>query len=537
MDVGGWLRGLGLGQYEAAFRDNDVDATVLPNLTAEDLKELGIASLGHRRKLLDAIAALPAAAQAKASAARTAPRANAPSSPSPVDQAERRQVTVMFSDLVGSTAFAARLDPEDMREIIVAYQKCVAQSVSRFGGYVAKYMGDGVLVYFGYPQAHEDDAERAVRAGLELIAAVSAIKARVSLQTRVGIATGLVVVGDLVGSGEAQERGIVGETPNLAARLQTIAEPNSVVIAESTGRLIGNLFELEDLGPKELKGASVPVRVFAALRPSAVDSRFEAMHGSGLTDLVGREEEIELLMRRWARAKSSEGQVVLLSGEAGIGKSRLTAALLENLAAEPYTRLRYFCSPQHTDSAFFPIIGQLERAAGFTRDDTPQIKSDKLDTLLAQASTPKQDGALFAELLSIRNDGRYPTLDLTPQQRRQKTLDALTAQMEGLSRTNPLLMIFEDAHWADPTTLETFGRAIDRIRALPVMLLVTFRPEFQPPWVGRPYVANITLNRMTDREADTLIDRIVGNRPLAANLRRDIIERTDGRSALRQSRN
>ena len=301
----------------------------------------------------------------------------------PEDTAERRQVTVMFSDLVGSTALSARMDPEDLREVISAYQKCVTETVQRFGGFVAKYMGDGVLIYFGYPQAHEDDAERAVRAGLEIVATVTALKSSVPLQTRIGIATGLVVVGDLIGSGEAQERGIVGETPNLAARLQGIAEPNAVVIAESTRKLLGNLFELEDLGPKDLKGIAGPVRAFAALRPSSVEGRFEALHTTGLTDLVGREEELELLLRRWSKAKTGEGQVVLLSGEAGIGKSRLTAALLERLATEPHTRLRYFCSPQHTDSAFYPIIGQMERAAGLAHDDTPQAKLDKLDALLA----------------------------------------------------------------------------------------------------------------------------------------------------------
>ena len=379
MGLGDWLRSLGLEQYEPAFRENHVDETVLPNLTVEDLKDLGVGSIGHRRKLLEAIALLARLAGAKA------PTAEAPPTlpKSPQDTAERRQVTVMFSDLVGSTALSAQMDPEDLREIISAYQRCVAENVQRFGGFVAKYMGDGVLVYFGYPQAHEDDAERAVRAGLELIVAVSALKAPVSLQTRVGIATGLVVVGDLIGSGDAQERGIIGETPNLAARLQGIAEPNMVVIAEDTRRLLGILFELEDLGPKDLKGIAGPVHAWAALRPASVESRFDALHASGLTELVGREEEFELLLRRWSKAKSGEGQVVLLSGEAGIGKSRLTAALLERLATEPHIRLRYFCSPQHTDSALYPIIAQMERAAGFAHDDTARAKLDKLDAVLA----------------------------------------------------------------------------------------------------------------------------------------------------------
>jgi len=524
MDLGGWLRSLGLEQYEAAFRDNAINEKVLPRLTAEDLKDLGVVIVGHRRTLLDAIAALRADANAKAAPADAVSTIDT----SPKDTAERRQVTVMFSDLVGSTALSARMDPEDLREVISAYQKCVAETVRRFDGFVAKYMGDGVLVYFGYPQAHEDDAERAVRAGLELIGAVGAIKSNAPLQTRVGIATGLVVVGDLIGSGDAQERGIVGETPNLASRLQGIAEPNTVVIADGTRRLLGNLFELHYLGAQDLKGIAGPVRGWAALRASSAEGRFEALHTTGLTALVGREEELELLLRRWSRAKTGEGQVVRLSGEAGIGKSRLTAALLEGVASEPHTRLRYFCSPQHTDSAFYPIISQMERAAGLAHDDTAQARLDKLDTLLAQTSTSNQDAALFAEMLSLPNDGRYPALALTPQQRRQRTMEALFAQTETLTRSRPVLMVFEDAHWTDPTSLELFGRAVDRIAAVRVLLLVTFRPEFEPPWIGRPNVMALTLNRLAQRDIDVMIDRVVGNKQLPASIRQDIIERTDG---------
>ncbi len=348
MDLGGWLRGVGLEQYEAAFRENAIDDAILPKLTADDLKDLGVTIVGHRRKLLEAIAALRVDADAKAAPAD----AHSPIDRSDKHAAERRQITVMFSDLVGSTAMSARMDPEDLREVISAYQKCVAETVGRFGGFVAKYMGDGVLIYFGYPQAHEDDAEQAVRAGLQLVAAVGDLKTHTPLQTRVGIATGLVVVGDLIGAGASQEQAIVGETPNLAARLQGIAEPNTVVVAENTRKLVGNLFELQDLGAQDLKGVAGPVRAWGALRPSSVESRFEALHAGGLTELVGREEELELLLRRWSKAKTGEGQVVLLSGEPGIGKSRLTAALLERIATEPHTRLRYFCSPQHTVSAF-----------------------------------------------------------------------------------------------------------------------------------------------------------------------------------------
>ena len=515
-----WLEKLGLGQYAQRFAENDIDTSVLPHLTDENLKELGI-SLGHRVKLLAAMREL-------GGTLTTVEPTVTPTEPKPQDAAERRQVTVMFSDLVGSTALSARMDPEDLREVISAYQKCVAETAQRFGGFVAKYMGDGVLVYFGYPQAHEDDAERAVRAGLELVQAVGALKAASPLQTRVGIATGLVVVGDLIGSGEAQERGIVGDTPNLAARLQGIAEPNTVVIAESTRKLLGNLFDVEDLGPQDLKGIGGSVRAWAALRPASVEGRFEALHGSALTELVGREEELELLLRRWSRAKTAEGHVVLLSGEAGIGKSRLTAALLERLTSEPHTRLRYFCSPQHTDSAFYPIISQMERAAKFVHDDIPQARLDKLDMMLAQTSTSKQDVALFAEMLSLPHDGRYPTFELTSEQRRQKTLGALVSQMEALSRQNPVLMIFEDAHWTDPTSLELFGRIVDRIPSLRALLIVTFRPEFEPPWIGRPYVTALTINRLAQRDVEVMIDRVIGNKPLPANIRHDIIERTDG---------
>ena len=519
MDVGGWLRSLGLGQYEDTFRQNEIDIDVLPELTEVDLEKLGV-PLGHRKRLLKAIAGLGAAEKLPPTSG------SAPVRPE-TDAAERRQVTVMFSDLVGSTALSARMDPEDLRDVITAYQKSVAETVQRFGGFVAKYMGDGVLIYFGYPQAHEDDADRSVRAGLQLIAAVSALKSPVPMQTRVGIATGLVVVGDLIGLGEAQERGIVGETPNLAARLQGIAEPNTVVIAESTRKLLGNLFELEDLGPKDLKGLARPVRAWAALRASSAEGRFEAMQTSGPTALVGREEELELLLQCWSKAKTGEGQVVLLSGEAGIGKSRLTAALLENIA-EPHTRLRYFCSPQQTDSAFYPIISQMERAAGLARDDTLQVKLDKLDVLLAQTLTSKQDAALFAEMLPLPNDGRYPALELNPQQRRQRTLEALTSQLAKLARQQPVLMIFEDAHWADPSSLEVFGRTVDQIKPLPVLLIITFRPDFNAPWVGQSHVTSLTLNRLGEREATAIVARLVGNKELPADVMAEIVERTDG---------
>jgi class 3 adenylate cyclase/predicted ATPase len=518
-EIADWLKTLGMSEYAERFAQDDIDTSVLRDLTDQDLKELGV-SLGHRRKMLRAIDELFCVAPKSPQPALTEPR--------PLDTAERRQVTVMFSDLVGSTALSARIDPEDLREVISAYQKCVAEAVQRFGGYVAKYMGDGVLVYFGYPQAHEDDAERAVRLALELVAAVSGLKTHAPLQTRVGIATGLVVVGDLVGAGASQEQAIVGETPNLAARLQGVAEPNGVVIAESTRKLVGNLFELEDLGAKDLKGIAGSVRAWVALRPAPFESRFDAFHASGLTQLVGREEELELLLRRWSKAKSGQGQVVLFSGEPGIGKSRLAAALLEQLAVEPLTRLRDFCSPQHTDSALHPIISQMERAARFTHGDNPKAKLDKLDALLAQNSTSPHDAALLAEMLSLPNDGRYPALELTSPERRQKTLEALVLQVANLARQKPVLLIFEDVHWADPTSLELFGRIVDKIPRLNALLIVTYRPEFNPPWIGRPHVTALTLNRLGEREIRVMIDRVAGNESLSSRVLQDIIERTDG---------
>jgi class 3 adenylate cyclase len=520
--VADWLQKLGLGQYAQRFAENDISFSILSDLTDQDLKEIGV-SLGHRRQLLRAITELKGGETValKLTNENIAPAA-------PHETAERRQVTVMFCDLVGSTALSARMDPEDLREVISAYQKCVAETVQRFGGFVAKYMGDGALVYFGYPEAHEDDAERAVRAGQELIAAVTSREAPVSLRTRVGIATGLVVVGDLMGSGEAQERGIVGETPNLAARLQGIAEPNSVVIAEATRKLLGNLFELQDLEGQELKGIAHPVRAWAVLRPSLAEGRFEALHMSGLMPLIGREEELELLMRRWSGAKNGEGQVVLISGEAGIGKSRLTAELLERLASEPHTRIRNFCSPQNTDSALYPIIRQLERVAGFMHDDTPHTKLNKLNTLLERSATLAQDGALIAAMLSLPNDGRYPLPELQPPERRQRTLFALVSQVVAISRQNPVLIIFEDAHWADPTSLELFDHIVNTIPSLSALLIVTFRSEFEPRWIGRPHVTALTLNRLAEREVGAMIDGVIGNKALPADIRQDIVERTDG---------
>src|SRR5262249_42209406 len=363
-------------------------------LTSDDLISIGVTSVGHRRKLL-AIASLGVATPAATVIA--APR----DAPAAAD-AERRQLTVMFCDLVGSTELSSSLDPEDLREVITAYHRAVAEVVRTFDGFVAKYMGDGVLVYFGYPQAHEDDAERAVRAGLAVIDAVGRLDVKsVELQARVGIATGLAVVGDLIGQGSAQEQSVVGETPNLAARLQALAAPNAVVIAAGTRRLLGDLFEYRDLGAVEVKGIAAPVPAWQVLGPSIVASRFEALRGSALSPLIGRDEEIDLLLRRWARARAGEGQVVLVSGEPGIGKSRLTAELEGRLHGKPHLCLRYFCSPYHLDSALYSFTDQFGRTAGFTRDDPPEVRLEKLEALLARSEPPENDVALLADLMSL----------------------------------------------------------------------------------------------------------------------------------------
>jgi class 3 adenylate cyclase/predicted ATPase len=516
MDVADWLRKLGLEQYEPAFRANEIDERVLPSLTAEDLKDLGVSLVGHRRRLLDAITAF-------GTKAPPSPVAAVPA------EAERRQLTVMFCDLVGSTELSTRLDPEDLREVIAAYHRAASDVVRRFDGFVAKFMGDGVLVYFGYPQAHEDDAERAVRAGLGVIDGVSRLNVGSSkLQARVGIATGLVVVGDLIGEGSAQEQSVVGETPNLAARLQVLAEPDAVIIAAGTRRLVGDLFEYRDLGAVEVKGLAAPVSAWQVLRPSGVASRFEALRGLALTPLIGRDEEIDLLLRRWARAKAGDGQAVLVSGEPGIGKSRLTAAVTERLHSEPHFRLSYFCSPYHQDSALYPFIDQLARGAGFAREDPPAAKLKKLEALLARAEPSDEHVALIADLLSLPVSERYSLPDLSPQRKKERTLEALLRQLEGLAHQQPVVMVFGDAHWIDPTSRELLDLTIERVRSLPVLLIVTFRPEFQPPWSGQSQVTMLSLNRLDRRDRTALVEQIAGGTSLPEDIVAQIAERTDG---------
>ena len=464
--------------------------------------------------------------------------APAPPAPRSANAAERRQITVMFCDLVGSTALSTQLDPEDLREVIAAYHKCATDVVTGFGGYVAKYMGDGVLVYFGYPEAHEADAENAVRAGLALVDAIAQLfppspppQAGADKvgghQVRIGIATGLVVVGELVGLGEAQERNVVGETPNLAARLQSVAAPNAVVIAATTRRLAGELFDYETIEPAQLKGFQELVSAWRVLRERSIASRFEALRAAGLTPLVGRQEEMELLLRRWQQIKTGEGRVVLLSGEAGIGKSRLTTALEEQLKQEAYTCLHYFCQPHHQGSALQPIVAQLQHVAGFAANDTQSIKRTKLDALVAQEEEKGVTVAdLFAELLGLAGTDTAQTAD--PQSRRRRLLSALIEQLEALARHGPVLMLFEDAHWADPTSIELLTLAIERLASLSILLVITFRPDYQPPWAGHSHVTMLTLNRLSQRERETLVDHLTGGKTLPPGLLDQIVARTDG---------
>jgi class 3 adenylate cyclase/predicted ATPase len=462
-------------------------------------------------------------------AATRSTSAGSTASPShPATFAERRQLTVMFCDLVGSTALSARLDPEDMRDIIGAYHKRVTQTITQYDGFVAKYMGDGVVAYFGYPQAHEDDAERAVRAGLGVINAVAGLTVGVRLEARVGIATGLVIVGDLIGEGSAQEQSVIGETPNLAARLQTLASPNAVVIAASTRRLVGDLFEYVDLGAVEVKGVAAPMPAWQVLRPSVVRSRFRALRGSALTPFIGRDEDIDLLLRCWARAKAGDRQIALVSGEPGVGKSRITAELRARLGAEPFIPLQYFCSPYHQDSALFPFIDQLGRAAGFARNDAAAAKVRKLEALLARTAPPEEDVALLVDLLSLPASERRPLPKLSAQRRKERTLEALIRQLEGLARRRPILTVFEDAHWIDPTSRELLDLAIERTSSLPALLLVTFRPEFQPPWVGQPRVTTLALNRLDRRDGTALVAQIARGKTLPEEVVAQIVDRSDG---------
>jgi len=454
-----------------------------------------------------------------------------PLTPTPgPSSAERRQLTVMFADLVGSTALGGRLDPEDLREVIAAYQGSITGLVAKAGGFIARYMGDGVLVYFGYPQANEDDAERAIRAGLAIVNAIAHLNTAAgppgTLSARVGIATGLVIVGDLIGSGPSLESVAVGETPNLAARLQAIAEPGMVVIAEATRRLTGRLFEYRDLGPAKLKGLDASVQTWAVLGEAIIDSRFEALR-PGQGPLVGREEELALLLRRWGQVKNGEGRVVLLSGEPGIGKSRLIAALEQSLSGEPPGRVRLVCSPHYQDTPLYPIIRQIKRAAGFQNDDDPVAQREKLRRLLGR-TTSDLNAALLADLVSIPGAAEEVPESLTPRHRKEMTFAAILGHVSAFARRNPLLAVVEDIHWADPTTGELLEAQVDTIERLPILLIVTTRPEIRPSWATRPQVTIQMLGGLHHRQAVSIINEIAGDESFPVEVIERIVSHADG---------
>jgi class 3 adenylate cyclase/tetratricopeptide (TPR) repeat protein len=526
-DIAAWLENIGLGQYAERFRANDITAAVVSELTNDDLRELGL-SLGHRRLLLKAIKDLEGAEIAAAHVAM-------PSMPArnlvTCSRGERRQLTVMIADLVGSTGLAAKLDPEDMGQVIRAYQEACIEAVERWDGQITRFMGDGVFAIFGYPRAREDDAEWAVRAGLDLTEVVANLKAGngSTLAARVGIATGVVMIGELIGQGPAQEETVVGETPNLAARLQVLAGPGQVVIAGQTRRVVSGLFEFVDLGPQRLKGFPEPLMAWQVLGESGAESRFEAVHGERPTPLVGREHEIGLLLENWERVKEGEGQVVLLAGEPGIGKSRIVRTLRERLADEPLSQLSYCCSPYHASTALHPVVSSLERGAGFVRDDEAEAKLDKLGALLARCTEALTEAVpLVAALLGIETNERYPVPALTSQGQKQRTIEVLVEQVEGLAAKQPVLAVYEDVHWVDPTTLELLGLLIERVRRLPVLVLITFRPEFGPPWSGHAHVMQLSLSRLTRRHGQALVAAVTGGKALPDDVLDQILAKTDG---------
>jgi len=513
-----WLKQLDLGQYADVFAEQQIDHAVLPELTEEDFEKLGI-PLGPRKKMLKAIAALQPFSPADRSTLLEA------------SVAERRQLTVMFCDLVGSTALAEGMDLEEYREVLAAYQTESAKAIKRYNGYIARYMGDGLLVYFGYPQAHEDDAERAVRSGLDVVEAIGNLKAgqTIGLQVRIGIATGQVVAGDIIGEGASEERAVLGDTPNLAARLQSLAAPGTVIISSHTRRLTGRLFTYADAGRHELKGFSEPAQAWRVVCEAASESRFEATRSPEDTVLVGREIECLLLLDRWERAKDAEGQVVLLSGEPGIGKSRLTHALREHVNTEPHTLLRCQCSPHHVNSAFYPFIEHIQRTAGIARNDTPETKLDKLETWLSGAGQAISDVApLMAALLSIPVSDRYPILNLSPQHQKEKTIEALTDRFSTLAQHAPVLLLFEDMHWADPTTLDVMTVVVDAAPGTEMLVVITYRPEFVPPWHGRGHVTAHSLTRLGKKQAMEIVEDVTGGKPLPDALLGEIVEKTDG---------
>src|SRR3984893_5526444 len=532
-DIAGWLGEIGLEKYVEVFRSNDIDFDVLPSLGPNELKELGV-SLGDRQRLLKAIAARSgraAEASAPSAPAMEARAAPAPSAPAPEPAAERRQLTVLFADLVGSTALSQALDAEDLRDVLHGYHDAVTGAIRDAGGFVAKFMGDGVLVYFGYPQASEDAAERAVTASLRAIAAVQALPAvnGQALATRVGIATGPVVVGEVIGESLAREVNVVGETPNLAARLQSLAAPNSAVLSEVTARMVAGSFALDDLGLHDLKGIALPARVFAAVRERTAAERDAAAEAAGAALLVGRDTELALLMERWSRSKDGRGQTVLVTGEGGIGKSQLVAALRRRVGREGCASIVLRCSPHQRSSAYGPVIAHLEQLLQLRRDDTPEGKFAKLERVLGAYRFPRADTVpLFATLLSVPLPADVPPSRLTPEQQKQHTQQDLVALMTEEAEQNALLTVWEDVQWIDPSSLEVAELLLDQIPTVPMLMVVTCRPEFRSPWGMRSHLTPIMLGNLGRAHVETIATHAAGGKTLPAALVEQIAEKTDG---------
>jgi len=523
-DVEQWLEAHDLAKYRDAFAENEIAYGDLAELTEDDLKEMGL-PIGPRRRALKAIAALDGQRhpQPDALIAEISERTGSPA-------AERRQLTVMFCDLVGSTELSRQLDPEDLREVLRRYQDTVAGAVVRFDGHVAKFLGDGVLAFFGWPRAYEDQAERAVRAGLRAIHAMAELKTEdgQKLEARVGIATGRVVIGDVVGEAATEEDAVAGETPNLAARLQGVALPGQVVIGSTTRLLIGEAFELKGLGPHQLKGFAVPTEAWHVVDERSAETRFEA--AIPVTRLVGREPELALLRRAWEQSQAGIGQVVLISGEPGIGKSRLADALGAGLKSEGCTRITLVCSPYHTNSALYPVIIHLERVLGWQDQDDAEVKLAKLEATLQGVSLALDEVIpLFASLLSLPlAEDRYPPLNVTPQQQKQQTLDAIVAWLLEETERRQVLQVWEDLHWADPSTLELLALEIDQAPTAPILNVLTFRPDFAPPWPQRSHMTPLTLNRLERPEVETLITQHAAGKALPSEVVEHIVNKTDG---------
>ncbi len=524
VDIGEWLVELGLENYAESFVENDVDFRALPHLDQEDLKELGV-SLGHRKVILAEISKLHTAEPVA-----EAPKAAAPETSSTA--AERRQLTVMFCDLVGSTELSGRLDPEDLQDVMRRYQDAMAGVVARYEGHVAKFLGDGVLAYFGWPRAHEDQAARAVRSGLAALEAVAHLTAEEGrpLSARVGIASGEVVIGDIIGDTATEKDAVIGETPNLAARLQSLASPGELVIGARTRLLIGDSFDLAEMGSHSLKGIQEPVAVWRVTGEQSSESAFAAAHPEARARIVGRAPELELLRRAWEQSRNGIGQAVLISGEPGIGKTLLVDAFADTLEDESYLHSTLRCSPYHINSALYPVISFLEQVCRWQREDDGEARLAKLEQALDSFSLPLDESVpLFAALLAFPvPEDRYPPLRLTPQQQKQETLDALVAWHLETAERRPVLQVWEDLHWADPSTIELIGEIIEQTPTAPIFNVLTFRPGFIPPWPQRSHMTPLTLNRLERPEAETLIDRQAGGMPLPEEVVEHIIAKTDG---------